>query len=967
MIKKVFSKLGSSPSDLWREGEQHIDQQSSDVDIQVSAVTEKLGELLAREVLFVHPRLRREIRWATNDLHNYLRRFRDAAHKHKSVIPNFEAKVLHHGHLVEDITDTFLIRRELLKQRRNGLIAKSIRPLIRLSSFWSQDFLINEMKAVRLSFTTFWMKSLHELDSLVGHGDGDGDGDGDTETLKAETYRHNYLFNNASKDVGLEKLEEAIVVEMFRDNELDRGVRVIPIVGIAGSGKTTLASIVYNRRDVGENFQVRAWIRVSTGYNVRDLLIDMWRQIAGRNGAKISTEKDYNDLRKELDTLLRTNRYLVVIDGVWSPHFWDEVGHAFPDTESGSRILLTTCDSEIARQASAWNNRKGDIFQLHRLNDELMWALFLKEMRWDESQMNDLELAFLRNNVLRKCDGSPLAVIKLCRSVYTRTARYQESLRLIVEQVSSGEDRSSNFSYRLTLSYQNLPPRIRPCYLYMGLFPRAFEIPIRRLFRLWIAEGLVKPDFQSSDKTPEDLAEDYFKELVDRNMIEVTKRKSDGRPKTCRIPGILYDVFSAKAMDLGLFFVHRCSEYTSVTQPKFNVRRLAEYFDIKNYPSSSVYNQHLRSYISFNTRRRDTPAHEVGIFLDKLTAKRGFGLLRVLDLEGVYKPTLTESLGKLLQLRYVGLRWTFLDSLTDAVGDLMYLETLDVKHTNITTLPTSIWKAKNLRHLYMNEVHFDMSIQMRPSESLTNLQTLWGLSIDNRSLVVNWLSKLIGLRKLGLTCHSSRVQAIADWISKLTDLQSLKLRSIDEFGQPSHLKLANLTLHHKLSDLYLLGVLPKAVDEALQLLPNLKILTLSGSQLGEDSIRLLGKLPQLNILRLYGRSFSGRQISCLDGDFPELLVMKLWMLDELEEWKVKRGAMPHLGEVEIRGCRNLKNVEGLEHIKTLNNLTLTNMPEDLVQSVKASMSKDLSITVNEWKFPSLQVSLLFPSPKKKKK
>lgn len=945
IIKKVFSKLGSQPSNIWREGDKHIDQQSSDVDIQVSVMTEKLRELLAREVLFVHPRLRHEVRWATNDLHDYLRRFRDAAQKHKGVIPNFEAKVLHHGHLVEDITDTFLISREMLMQRRKGPIAKLIRPLIRLSSFWSQDFLINEMKAIRISFTAFWNKSLQELDSLVSLGDGDMD------TSMAETYRHNYLINNVEKDVvGLEKVEEAIVAEMLHDNELDRRLRVIPIVGITGSGKTTLASIIYHRRDTNDHFQVRAWIRVSTGYNVRDLLIDMWRQIAGKNRESIVTEQDYYGLRNELDALLKTNRYLMVMDGVWSPYFWDEVGHALPDAKMGSRILVTTCDSEVARRANAWNNQNGDFVQLNRLNDELVWALFLKKMRQHENRTNDLELACFKNNVLRKCDGSPLAVIKLCDSLSRRTSHYQELLRLIDEKVSSGEDQS----YRLTLSYQNLPPRIRPCYLYMGLFPRAFEIPIRRLFRLWIAEGLVKPDLMSSDKTPEDLAEDYFKELVSRNMIEVTKQKSDGRPKMCRIPGILYDVFSTKAMDLGLFFVHRCSEYTSVTQPKFNVRRLAEYFDIKNYPSSSVHNQHLRSYISFNTRRRDTPAHEVGIFLDKLTAKRGFGLLRVLDLEGVYKPRLPESLSKLVQLRYVGLRWTFLDSLTNSVGDLMYLETLDVKHTNITTLPTSIWKAKNLRHLYMNEVHFDMSIQKRPTESLTNLQTLWGLSIDNRSLVVNWLSKLVGLRKLGLTCHPTRVQAICDWISKLTNLQSLKLRSIDEFGQPSNLKLANMTLHHKLSDLYLLGVLPKAADEALQLPPNLKILTLSGSQLGEDSLRMLGKLPQLNILRLYGHSYSSRHISFLGGDFPELLVLKMWMLDELEEWKVEKGAMSRLRELEIRCCRNLKCIEGMEHITNLKDLTLTNMPEDFVQSVKARMTKDLPITVNEWNFPSLQ-------------
>ncbi|PON43588.1 NB-ARC domain, LRR domain containing protein [Parasponia andersonii] len=921
-----------------------MDQQSIDIDVQVSLVTERLTDLLAQQV-YVHPILRHEVRWAAYDLPEYLRRFRETAHKYKmdQLVSQFELRVLQDCFLVEEIIDTLLLKRAMLKWTRKGLM----RRLIRLSSVWSRNLLMGEMKNVRLSFITFWNKSLEEL-NLVSRID-------EEPSNERTSYNNSSLeTSEVADDIGHEKGEEALAGEMLRFDELGCGLRIIQVVGIASSGQTTLVNTIYNREDVKKHFQVRAWVRVSTRNSVGDILIDIWRQVMRMEEAKVESEQDYHDLRKDLGTLLETNRYLIVMEDVWSTHFWDELKLAFPDTKIGSRILVISSDDEVVECGSLWNDQGVDAIQLHRLNGEDIWALFLKNMRWDEDRFSNLEsLAYFKDKVLRKCDGSPLAVTKLCGLLSTKDFHYHELLTLIDDHASSGDDQEhqSSFFYSLTSSYQDLPPRIRPCYLYMGLFPKAFEIPIRRLFRLWIAEGFVKPDLRSSDKTPEDLAEDYFKELVSRNLLEVTRRKSDGRPRTCRIPGIVYDVFSAKAMDLGLFFVHRYSDYTSVSPPKFNVRRLAEYFAMKYYPSSDVYDQHLLSYISFNTRRRDTPAHEVGIFLDKLTAKRGFGLLRVLDLEGVYKPRLPESLGKLLQLRYLGLRWTFLDSLTNSVGGLVYLETLDVKHTNITTLSTSIWKAKNLRHLYMNEVHFHMSIQKRPTGSLAKLQTLWGLSIGNTSLVVNWLSKLVGLRKLGLTCHSTTVQAIADWISKLTNLQSLKLRSINEFGQPSNLKFANMTMHHKLNDLYLLGVLPKlAADEVLQFPPNLKILTLSGSQLGEDSIRILGKLPQLNILRLFGHSYSGATIVCRCGDFPELVALKLWMLEELKEWKVEKGAMTRLRELEIRCCGNLEHVEGLEHITTLKDLTLTNMPPDLVLNVKASMDEALSLTVNEWKF-----------------
>lgn len=186
---------------------------------------------------------------------------------------------------------------------------------------------------------------------------------------------------------------------------------------------------------------------------------------------------------------------------------------------------------------------------------------------------------------------------------------------------------------------------------------------------------------------------------------------------------------------------------------------------------------------------------------------------------------LPEILRKSLHLKYLGLRWTFLDSLPKSIGNLPYLETLDVEHTNIITLPSSIWKAKNLRHLYLNEIHFDVSLQ-RPSDgSLTNLRTLWGLYIGNKSLVYNCLNKLTAISKLGLTFNSTSVEAIAEWISYLTNLQSLRLRSSNEFGPPEALMLGTMTENQKLFDLYLRGQLPRAIQEH-ELPPNLKILTL---------------------------------------------------------------------------------------------------------------------------------------------
>ena len=39
---------------------------------------------------------------------------------------------------------------------------------------------------------------------------------------------------------------------------------------------------------------------------------------------------------------------------------------------------------------------------------------------------------------------------------------------------------------------------------------------------------------------------------------------------------------------------------------------------------------------------------------------------------------------------------------------------------------------------------------------------------------------------------------------------------------------------------------------------------------------------------------------CSRGGVPQLRVLKLWKLDQLEEWKVEKGALQALQDLEIR-------------------------------------------------------------------
>jgi len=185
----------------------------------------------------------------------------------------------------------------------------------------------------------------------------------------------------------------------------------------------------------------------------------------------------------------------------------------------------------------------------------------------------------------------------------------------------------------------------------------------------------------------------------------------------------------------------------------------------------------------------------------------------------------------------------------------------------MTTLPSSIWKAKNLQHLYLNENNFDMSFEKPYVRS--ELQTLSGLFVGNKSVAKSYLYTLLRLRKLKLTFYSKFAEGIGDWISKLNDLRSLRLRSIDEFDRPSTLESGFLKRQHKLLELYLVGRLAGTIKSLLTLFPaNLKVLTLSASKLEEDPMPVLGQLPLLNCLRLFHNSHLGKDMTCRAGEFP---------------------------------------------------------------------------------------------------
>ena len=93
----------------------------------------------------------------------------------------------------------------------------------------------------------------------------------------------------------------------------DSSFRLIPIVGMGGIGKTTLAREVYNDKSV-EDFDPKAWVCVSDDFDVLRISKVILESIT----LSPCELKDLNSVQLKLKEALFKKKYLIVLDDVWS-------------------------------------------------------------------------------------------------------------------------------------------------------------------------------------------------------------------------------------------------------------------------------------------------------------------------------------------------------------------------------------------------------------------------------------------------------------------------------------------------------------------------------------------------------------------------------------------------------------------------------------------------------------------------
>lgn len=806
-----------------------------------------------------------------------------------------------------------------------------------------------------------WFRTqLHDFTRATSSLGGLGSGSESPEAMSVSQDSGNKRMRRVGLEVDVQNLSRTLIH--------DEHNKLILIVGEKGIGKTTLAMEVYQNNMVSHHFQVRAWVNLSRSFVRREVLQNIFKEIP----QEFLAEKiDYSlastrELAALLGNVSKNTRCLLVLDGLRTPKAWKELREILP--LRFCRIMITTRYKDLAKVEGSSGHI---VHEMRALSDQEGWELFKAKVHVPAG------LEQLGKKIVRKCVGLPLEILTTGDVLLCRDATEELWLTVLHEYVNPRHKLVSEIS----AAAENLEANLKQCLSCLELFNEEYDIPMRRLIVYWVAEGLVKQENGSSE-TPEVIAERYLMEFIKHNFIQAAKWKLNGKLKTCRMNYFLRNTWLEKAKKenfvadnkkklaphksfpptgrillslygIPLNFHDKKKKKSSGT---CKILRLADNLNHKdksfshihgldNNISSSSYRQYygdLRAFVSFDTREGPVPGDDVGKFLRGCIAAKCFKNLRIIDLEGTFRPKLPDTIGELIQLRYLGLRHTYLELLPSSIGKLVNLQTLDLKHSCVKSIPCSIWKLQQLRHLYLSENYRSKMLAPPSTSSLVEMQTLWGAYVDEEANIDKSLHSSINIRKLGLAYRLTLPQQklFAEWISKLKHLSSLRLRSIDDMVCPSNLYLKPLSGLNRLSSVYLLGRLdnPLIVKEFPL---SLTEITLSISGISQDPMPSLEKLPNLSILNLYAGSYTGKIMVCSSGGFPVLRVLNLWKLTELEDWIVEDEALPILRDLEIRSCINLRMVpQGLRYLRHCNELKLTKMSDEFKARVVANQGQD---------------------------
>ncbi|XP_078158674.1 disease resistance protein RGA2-like [Carex rostrata] len=508
---------------------------------------------------------------------------------------------------------------------------------------------------------------------------------------------------------------------------------VLPIVGMGGFGKTTLAQLVFNDSRIHGLFNKRCWVSVSDNFDLVQLTKALINSLHEK-GEKPCEFSELNTLQDILKEKISGHGLFLVLDDVWNEqrNLWERFRVGFLGAKF-VRILMTTRNTSVAKIMQTTSH-----FQLSSLPEENCWSLFKHFAFGSRETSENANLHEIGHGIVEKCKGSPLAIKAL--GGILRYEMDEDKWREILESDISEIDETREVMPALRLSYQKLPQHLKPCFLYLSIFPKDFNFEKDMVIRLWMAQGYINGNSRNL-KTLEEIGSEYFDELQGRSLV-------DGGPSSYILHDLIHDLARSVSQEAYWPVVENDHGYNGVCK----VCHL--YFTKKDELLGLV----PSTYRSIRTFGKYEGEFDFSIF-SEIACARALHLV---------SSSLPNTFGTFKHLRYLFVLNMQIKVLPETLCLLYNLQTLVLECANLEELPKNM---KNLINLWRFELS-SIAIQHLPESifPLPNLQILSLSCCDKIKELPRGIEQSTRLHILGLPSFLTNVPS---GIGKLPTLQQL--------------------------------------------------------------------------------------------------------------------------------------------------------------------------------------------------
>ncbi|XP_040370747.1 putative disease resistance protein RGA3 isoform X2 [Rosa chinensis] len=722
---------------------------------------------------------------------------------------------------------------------------------------------------------------------------------------------------------GREEEKEMLLSKLLRESSPKVGrFLVIPIVGMGGMGKTTLAQLAYNDEKVTAQFDKKVWVCVSSPFDE----IKIAKAII-ENLDKNETQKSSNELETLLQCIMshvKDKKFFLVLDDVWTenPKEWEslKLPVIMQSCAEGSRILVTTRKQEVAKMMGA----NSSMIYLDKLSDRDCLALFNSIAFLDRKEDEAAGFGAIGEEIVKKCKGLPLVAKTLGSLVrYKKTRKeWQDVLNSKIWELEKIEEQVFR---PLLLSYYDLAPAVKRCLLYCAIFPKDYNLEKDKLIELWMSQDYLN---SKENKEKRRKGQYYFESLVMRSFFQDFVVDEMGNIERCKMHDIVHDFvqFLTKKECIIIEVVKGDNQIVELRGE--NVRHLT----LTRVPYGPL---------SFPTS------------CDRCVNVRSLTLLD--------SSITTISPGSVLQmkcLRTLNLSWS---GLTELPKETLVL----IQCSSLEKLPKAMGKLINLKHLYVLGC-WKLRYLPKGIGSLKSLQALDCFYVCEREAAA---------LKLGDLGIMDQLQGSLE-IRRLGNKDDASETEKAQLGNKEHLSHLEVVFQDEYGVLRKHGV-DSEIVKALQPHQNLESLGIEWCHIGTTEslywikslhnlrkvhLRFwlfcefwppLGKLPSLEILEItvmdkvkkVGVEFLGIEEEETETTFSGILFPKLkrlsfYYLSEWEEWEgitkeedssssssSEITIMPRLSSLQITECPKLKALPDFLHkITTLRTLTIESCP-----------------------------------------